>query len=124
VDHRTRRLSLLPERRWIHAVRLTEPGLWVANVHLKGDLRQVLRAAAAIETWAGRVPSVLGGDFNLRSPSVPGFAHAGGLGVDHVYVRDLAAAGATEILERGRLSDHAPVAVTVTPAGTRGSAPA
>jgi endonuclease/exonuclease/phosphatase family metal-dependent hydrolase len=115
IEHRTRRLSLLPERRWIHAVRLKDPAIWVANVHLDANLRQALRAAATIETWAGRSPAVLGGDFNLDAPSVPGFRHAGGDDVDHLYVRDLHAITAI-VLERGHLSDHAPVVVTVTPA--------
>jgi endonuclease/exonuclease/phosphatase family metal-dependent hydrolase len=123
TEHRTRRLSLLPERRWIHAVLLSDPGIWMANVHLQADLRQVLRAAAAIETWAGRSPAVLGGDFNLVAPSVPGFRHAGGHDVDHIYVRDFGPAGATGVLDRGHLSDHAPVVVAVTPAVPSGSGP-
>jgi endonuclease/exonuclease/phosphatase family metal-dependent hydrolase len=114
LEHRRRRLSLLPERRWVHGVRL-DAGLWIWNLHLQGRLDQVLRASAAVLPASRPLPVVLGGDFNLRAPSVPGFNHAGGDGVDHVYVRDLAPGG-TEILDPGRLSDHAPLRVTVRPA--------
>ena len=34
-------------------------------------------------------PCVLGGDFNLRELALPGFAHAGGHDVDHVFVHGL-----------------------------------
>jgi endonuclease/exonuclease/phosphatase family metal-dependent hydrolase len=114
AEHRARRLSLLPERRWVHAVRLD--GAWVANVHLQGRVAHVLRAASTVLGWAGAGPVVLGGDFNLTAPSVPGFNHAGGHEVDHIFVRDLKGAGRAAVLDRGRLSDHAPVAVTVRPA--------
>jgi endonuclease/exonuclease/phosphatase family metal-dependent hydrolase len=122
-EHRTRRLSLLPERRWVHAVRLDGPVPWVANLHLQGTVEQARAAALAARAWAGDAPLLLGGDFNLRSLELAGFRYAGGHSVDHVLVRGLEAAGETEVLERGRLSDHAPVAVAVTPARTPDSAP-
>ena len=56
---------------------------------------------------------MLGGDLNVRDPVLPGLVAAGGRGVDHVYARGLAPAGAVEALERGGLSDHAPVRVTL-----------
>ncbi|HEY2770585.1 MAG TPA: endonuclease/exonuclease/phosphatase family protein [Solirubrobacteraceae bacterium] len=117
LDHRRRRLSLLPERRWVHGVRL-DAGLWIWNLHLQGTLDQVLRASAAVLPASRPLPVVLGGDFNLRSPSVPGFNHAGGDGVDHVLVRGLAPDGELEVLERGRLSDHAPLRMALRPAPT------
>ncbi len=56
---------------------------------------------------------MLGGDFNIRQLALDGFACAGGHDVDYVFVRGLSAASGAEVLDRGRLSDHAPVAVTL-----------
>jgi endonuclease/exonuclease/phosphatase (EEP) superfamily protein YafD len=58
---------------------------------------------------------VLGGDFNLHSLALQGFIHAGGFEADHVFVRGLEPVG-YELLERGTLSDHTPVLVTLEPA--------
>ena len=114
VEHRSRRLCLWPERRWVHAVRMHRAGLWVANLHGGGPLRDARRAADATLRWAAGGPAVLGGDFNLREPALDGFALAGGHGVDLVFARGVASAPAeAEVLDRGRLSDHAPVRVTV-----------
>ena len=33
TEHRSRRLCIWPERRWVHAVRLHGAGIWVANTH-------------------------------------------------------------------------------------------
>ena len=33
AEHRWRRLCVWPERRWVHAVRLRDRGMWVANLH-------------------------------------------------------------------------------------------
>ncbi|MBV9946918.1 MAG: hypothetical protein JOZ69_08730, partial [Myxococcales bacterium] len=81
--------------------------------HGGGAIRDAERAAAAVLSWAGDRPALLGGDFNIREPSLDGFSNAGGHGVDLVFVRGLAPAGEAEVLDRGRLSDHAPVAVTI-----------
>jgi endonuclease/exonuclease/phosphatase family metal-dependent hydrolase len=121
AEHREQRLTLWPERRWAHGVRLAD-GTWVVNLHASThpDDRtraDCARAGAAALAWAGGAPLVLGGDLNLRRPQLPGFAHAAGHYVDHVLVRGLAAAGPAEVLERGALSDHAPVAVALTRAG-------
>jgi len=143
--HRTRRLCIRPERRWVHAVAL-DCGVWVANLHATvhdeaAALRDGRLAAKAVLRWAGvrrgvatdaaggagaggaaavgaagvgePAAVVLGGDFNVRELSLPGFVHAGGHDVDHVFVRGLAVRGRCETLERGRLSDHAPVLVTL-----------
>jgi endonuclease/exonuclease/phosphatase family metal-dependent hydrolase len=115
--HARRRLCLWPERRVVHAVRDGE-GRWFANLHAtvhddpraRGDI--ALARASALR-WAHGAPLVLGGDFNVRDPEVPGFAHAGGHGVDHVFACGSAPAGTVEVLERGELSDHAPVRVTL-----------
>jgi endonuclease/exonuclease/phosphatase (EEP) superfamily protein YafD len=72
-------------------------------------MRDSVRAAASGLRWAGDAPLVLGGDFNIRGLALDGFEYAGGHEVDHIFVRGLQPAG-HEVLERGRLSDHAPVA--------------
>lgn len=112
TEHRWRRLCLWPERRWVHAVRLERAGLWAANVHAGGPMRDAVRAAESALRWADGAPLVLGGDFNIRGLVLEGFEHAGGHEVDHVFVRGVQA-GTSEVLERGRLSDHAPVRVTI-----------
>jgi endonuclease/exonuclease/phosphatase family metal-dependent hydrolase len=116
VDHRIARLCRLPERRWVHAVRLSS-GVWVGNLHSSGpDLdarRDAGRAAAAVAGWAGSDPALLGGDFNLRAPAAPGFALAGGHAVDHFMVAGWGVAGPVTVLDGGRLSDHKPVLLRV-----------
>jgi endonuclease/exonuclease/phosphatase family metal-dependent hydrolase len=128
VEHRTRRLCWLPERRWLQAV-LLESGVWVGNLHAtvhnaEAAQRESRVAAATLTQWAGDAPAVLAGDFNVRELSLAGFEYAGGHDVDHVFVRGFAALGGTAVLERGALSDHAPVSLALTPAGRPASAPA
>jgi endonuclease/exonuclease/phosphatase family metal-dependent hydrolase len=114
-SHRRRLLTPLPERRWVQAVQLKRAGVWVANLHGGGPVRDANRAAASVLDWAGPdTPAVLGGDFNIRHPLLGGFEYAGGYSVDHVLARGLAPVGPAEVLERGRLSDHAPVRVDLT----------
>lgn len=112
AQHRRQRLCLWPERRWVHAVRLLRAGLWVANVHAGGPMRDAARATFSALRWSLGAPLVLGGDFNIRGLVLDGLDYAGGHEVDHVFVRDLRPV-ASEVLERGRLSDHAPVRVTI-----------
>jgi len=128
VEHRWRRLCLWPERRWVHAVRLERAGVWVANLHGGGPMRDAVRAATSVLAWAGPdTPAVLGGDFNIRHPLLDGFQYIGGYSVDHVLARGLAPVGQPDVLERGRpsdrgwLSDHAPVRITL--AGERAPEP-
>jgi endonuclease/exonuclease/phosphatase family metal-dependent hydrolase len=120
VDHRTRRLCWWPERRWVQAVHVRDgafgAGVWVGNLHATAhDAPAAQRdddlAATTVLTWAGGLPSVVGGDLNLRQLALSGFAHAGGHDVDHVFVHGIAPCSSVEVLERGSLSDHAPVAV-------------
>jgi endonuclease/exonuclease/phosphatase family metal-dependent hydrolase len=120
TEHRSRRLCVRPERRWVHAVRLQGSGVWMANLHAGGPMRDAVRAGASALRWADEAPIVLGGDFNIRDLRLDGFEYAGGFSVDHVLVRGLRPV-ASEVLERGRLSDHAPVLVELTsePAPTR-----
>lgn len=114
--HRARLVSLVPERRLVHAVRLG--GVWLANVHSGASQRQARLSAAASAAWAGPDPVVLGGDFNLHLFSLEGFEWAGGYGVDHVFVRGMARPiAAVEVLDSGPLSDHPPVVVNLTPRG-------
>lgn len=116
--HASRRLCVWPERRVVHAVRDGD-GRWFANLHatVHDDARARRDIALARETalrWADGAPLVLGGDLNVRDPDLPGLLSAGGRGVDHVYARGLVPVGAVEALERGGLSDHAPVRVTLS----------
>jgi endonuclease/exonuclease/phosphatase family metal-dependent hydrolase len=116
AEHRWRRLCVWPERRWVHGVRLRDAGVWVANLHGGGPVRDARRAAESALGWAGEAPVVLGGDFNLGGLSLDGFTYAGGHGVDLVFAKDFAVHPAdTAVLDRGPLSDHAPVRVVVVP---------
>jgi endonuclease/exonuclease/phosphatase family metal-dependent hydrolase len=55
---------------------------------------------------------VLENDFNLRHPEWPGLTSVGGHDVDHIFIAGaVKACTGPEVLERGTLSDHAPVAV-------------
>jgi endonuclease/exonuclease/phosphatase family metal-dependent hydrolase len=116
LEHRVHRLRRRPERRWCHGVRL-ESG-WVVNVHAQNRPEELARAddaeaLAAARSWAAGAPLVLGGDLNVRAPELPGLLHVAGHDVDHVLTDGRPAAGPAEVLERGQLSDHAPVAVTL-----------
>ncbi|MGI9098153.1 MAG: endonuclease/exonuclease/phosphatase family protein [Solirubrobacteraceae bacterium] len=118
TDHRSVRLRRWPERRVCHAVAL-EGGPWCANLHAQAHSAalagaDIARAAAATLAWAGGGPALLGGDFNVRQPAAPEFEHLGGDGVDHVLGHLVVAACPAQVLDRGRLSDHAPLAVRVS----------
>ncbi len=116
--HAQRRLRARPERRVVHAVRDGE-GRWFANLHASVHDEErahadTAKARAAALRWAGDAPLVLGGDFNVRGPYLSRFLHAGGHGVDHVFAYGgPEPAARAEVLERGGLSDHAPVRVTL-----------
>jgi len=117
IEHRTMRLCRLPERRWVHAARLA-CGLWVANLHATGHnpaaaVRDARLAAQSALAWAAGEPLVLGGDFNLNQLSLNDLRHAAGHSVDHVFAAGLCTSGTADVLDRGRLSDHAPVAITL-----------
>jgi endonuclease/exonuclease/phosphatase family metal-dependent hydrolase len=118
AEHRTLRLALLPERRWMHAVRLAD-GSWIGNLHATAHhdsraSRESARAAEVLRRWAGGAPAVLGGDFNQRSLELDGMASVGGHDVDHVFASGLRADSPLAVLEHGCLSDHAPLRASLT----------
>jgi len=114
--HARRRLRVWPERRVVHAVQVGE-GLCFANVHASTHppraRRDLALAHATTLRWAGEEPLVFGGDCNVVRLALPGLAHVGASHVDHLFAHRLSHAHTrAETLERGRLSDHAPLLVT------------
>jgi endonuclease/exonuclease/phosphatase family metal-dependent hydrolase len=113
--HRTRRLRAWPERRYAHGVQVE--GTWFVNVHAHNHPESRawaddIAALAAAREWAGRAPLVFGGDLNLEHPAFNGLRHVAGNHVDHVFT-DGRGGKQADVLDRGRLSDHPPVAVTL-----------
>jgi endonuclease/exonuclease/phosphatase family metal-dependent hydrolase len=119
TEHRAVRLTWRPERRWAHGVRLADVS-WVVNAHASTHrevwaLRDTLRALACAREWSSGAPLLLfGGDLNLHGrPALPGMTRLASNHVDHLFSSGAPAAGRHEVLERGRLSDHPPVRVTL-----------
>ncbi|HEX7290256.1 MAG TPA: hypothetical protein VF250_03925, partial [Conexibacter sp.] len=117
--HARRRLRAWPERRVVHAVsvQVGDDEMWFANVHASTRppraRRDLAAAYDAALRWAGDAPLVLGGDCNVVRLALPGLAHVGASHVDHLFARGLAHAHArVETLDRGDLSDHAPLLAT------------
>ena len=113
LEHRAARLRRRPEARWVHGVRLAEG--WFVNVHSHNHpealaLADTQAAIAAARGWGS--PLIFGGDVNLKRPPDLGLVHLGGNHVDHLFSDGRPAAG-REVLDRGPLSDHPPVAVTL-----------
>lgn len=124
LAHRALRLRHWPERRVAQLVRVQGPVVAAnfhgsARPHLAGpELERLWQAAAG---WAGEGPLIVGGDLNLRQPTVPDPAaqHAAQRDVDHLFVRGLrveqarvlapALAGAPT----HALSDHPPLLVSL-----------
>ena len=117
LEHRAARLRRLPEARWVHGVRTADG--WLVNVHSQNHpealaLADTRAATAHARRWAGGAPLIFGGDINLRRPpELPGLVHLGGNHVDHLFSDGRPAAAKREVLDRGHLSDHPPVAVTL-----------
>jgi endonuclease/exonuclease/phosphatase family metal-dependent hydrolase len=117
--HAARRLRWRPERRMLHAVRLEAAGFWVANVHATANPKPLARADMArcgevLARWAGAAPALLGGDANVADPTVPGFTDVGGHRIDRFFTRGALTVGSPpRTLERGSLSDHAPVLIDI-----------
>jgi endonuclease/exonuclease/phosphatase family metal-dependent hydrolase len=127
LAHRTLRIDeQRAEPRFCHAVRLE--GLIVGNLHATNDFHrpevpaaEILRGEAFVTGFAGALPCILAGDFNLRAEHMPELAgwSAVGPGIDHVLVRNLSASPLSVWPEERRLhngavlSDHPPVEVTI-----------
>ena len=84
---------------------------WVVNLHASTHReawarRDTLRAFE----WAPRPLLLFGGDLNVKSVALPGLRHVAGNHVDHLFS---CRPGVAEVLDRGRLSDHPPVRVTL-----------
>jgi endonuclease/exonuclease/phosphatase family metal-dependent hydrolase len=115
VAHQVEVLTRTPERRVAHGVSLG-CGVWVVNLHATAHDEAAARrdgdaAAAAALRWARGDAVVLGGDFNLRAPEWDGFVRVGGHDVDHLFTAGAVEGhGGVSVLDRGALSDHAPVA--------------
>jgi endonuclease/exonuclease/phosphatase family metal-dependent hydrolase len=117
--HAALRLRRRPERRMLHAVQLEAAGIWVANVHATANPKPLARAdmvrcGETLARWATGAPALLGGDANVPDATVPGFTDAGGHRIDRFFTRGaLTVTVSPRTLERGGLSDHAPVLIEV-----------
>jgi endonuclease/exonuclease/phosphatase family metal-dependent hydrolase len=113
TEHRALVLTRRPERRVAHGVLLTG-GPWVVNLHATAHAPRRARADVdrALQAFTGAPTLVFGGDLNLRDPRLPGLEHAAGRDVDHLFGRGLRPIGPAEVLDRGRLSDHPPLAAS------------
>ena len=110
-EHRTHELTRRPERRCAHGVR-TAHG-WIVNLHASTHRDEWARRDTLRALEAFPEPFLFGGDINLRGkPELPGLIRLGGNHVDHLYSATHSAKH-VEVLDRGRLSDHAPVRVTL-----------
>jgi endonuclease/exonuclease/phosphatase family metal-dependent hydrolase len=110
-EHRTQRLTTRPERRYAHGVRTAQG--WIVNLHASTHREEWARRDTLKALDAFPAPVLFGGDINLRGkPELPGLIRLGGNHVDHLYSTDRTAKD-VEVLERGRLSDHPPVRVTL-----------
>lgn len=121
VDARAALLCRWPERRRVHGVSLA-CGVWLSNLHASSGPspaaeRDVGAAIRVSQEWAqaARLPLILGGDLNLRTVDPKGLRTAASSDVDHVLCQpgiEVRQAGVAR-LERGALSDHVPLAVTL-----------
>jgi endonuclease/exonuclease/phosphatase family metal-dependent hydrolase len=113
--HAVRRLVSRPERRVAHGVRLDDAS-WVVNLHAtvhdadQAHADAALAAACALR-WGGGAPVVLGGDLNVRKLELEGFTAFARHDVDWILGHGWKRVGKPEVLDRGTLSDHAPVSV-------------
>ena len=105
-------------------VRLAE-GTCVANLHASAHRpgQPPERAREEVElarqnalAWSAGRPLVLGGDLNLRRPTLEGLVHMATRDVDHLFAAGLKRAGPPRVLDRGALSDHPPLMVELRPA--------
>ena len=118
---RSQVLCRTPERRIVSGVELG-CGAWVCGLHASSGpspeaARDVAAGARAARTWAAGHPLVFGGDLNLRSVTLDeqGLRVVASGDVDHLLTGNgVTASSPGETLAHGALSDHAPLAVTVT----------
>jgi endonuclease/exonuclease/phosphatase family metal-dependent hydrolase len=105
-------LTRTPERRVAHGVRLADG--WVVNVHSSTHRDEwALRDTRRALDWAPTPLLLFGGDVNLRHPpELPGLVRVAGNHVDHLFTTGRPGRDAA-VLDRGPLSDHPPVAVTI-----------
>lgn len=140
VTRNNQTLCWLPERRALSMIQLNG-GLCVANIHAstgrEHGQRDVLRAARLAVEWAGDLPLVLGGDFNIRPRSSSAFEElhlkygfeppTDEGSIDHLLLRNGAMAEPTvswkperrdvpdfESNLAIRLSDHSPVIARIS----------
>lgn len=107
AEHLELELTRAPERRVAHAARLSAG--WVVNLHASREPKD--RTRADVERAANWLDAeIMGGDLNLREPTVPGLRRIASHHVDHIFARG---DGSGELLEAGRLSDHRPLVATV-----------
>ena len=115
LEHRAVRLRRRPEGGGCTASGW--PTGWSVNVHSQNHPEALALADTRRRSRRPRArdgaPLIFGGDVNLkRPPEFPGLVHLGGNHVDHLFTDGRPAAG-REVLDRGALSDHPPVAVTL-----------
>ncbi len=123
VAHETKRLRTWPERRVAQLARLGD-GTCIANFHASARpplaREELARLWELAHAFAGEAPVLLGGDLNLRHPSLPGATLLARGEVDFLFARGLSAIGEGELLDRGvvidgravELSDHVALATT------------
>ena len=118
LDHRAEQLRRRPEARWVHGVRLADG--WVVNVHSHNHpealaLADTRHAIEAARTWAAGAPLVFGGDVNLKRAArrSPGSCTSAATTSTTCSPTAGPPAAQREVLDRGTLSDHPPVAVTL-----------
>jgi endonuclease/exonuclease/phosphatase family metal-dependent hydrolase len=128
AEQRILRLRTWPERRVAQLVRLAD-GTCIANLHgstrvtlAEDELTRLWRSALE---WAGEAPLILGGDLNLRAPTLadPAGVHLAQRDVDHLFAHGFVPAGEAELLDRHvvlaqgsvELSDHLPLRIELRP---------
>jgi endonuclease/exonuclease/phosphatase (EEP) superfamily protein YafD len=118
ASHHAVRLRRWPERRVLQLAHLGD-GTHVANYHastVPGLAREELdRAWTLVLDQANDSPLIFGGDLNLTDPAAPqpDIVHVAASHVDHLFVRGLEAKGEPVKPDRGGLSDHAALIVSV-----------
>jgi endonuclease/exonuclease/phosphatase family metal-dependent hydrolase len=118
VAHTTRRVRVWPERRYAHGVVLAD-GTHVYNIHASTKTplaRDEMEKLADMAEASGAARLIVGGDLNLRGPSlnIRRIVRVVSSDVDHIFVRGFAPVGPTEfpdqhVFVKGRrvvLSDH------------------